>query len=84
MAAAAIWPVGTLLQRCWRPKVLHHLQETKRLLRGDFAEQWAAYAETEVAGAWKLLSSPSVMKQLGGVLERLGGGAQKKSAASRL
>jgi hypothetical protein len=59
------------------------VQETKRLLRGDYAEQWAAYAEAEVDGAWKLLTSPPVVKQLGGVLERLSGGA-KKGAASRL
>lgn len=53
------------------------MQETKRLMRGDFAREWAAYAETEVDYAWELLVSPGVVAQLGAVLERLSGGKPK-------
>lgn len=51
--------------------------ETKRLMRGDFAREWAAYAEAEVDYAWELLVSPGVVAQLGAVLERLSGGKPK-------
>lgn len=46
-------------------------------MRGDFAREWAAYAETEVDYAWELLVSPGVVAQLGAVLERLSGGKPK-------
>ena len=49
------------------------LQETKRLLREDFAQEWLAYAGPEAAYAWALLNSPPVVEQLGAVLERLSG-----------
>jgi hypothetical protein len=49
------------------------VQETKRKLRGDFAREWGAQLEEEAAWAWDLLSSPAVVAQLGGVLQRLSG-----------
>lgn len=57
---------------------------TKLLLRGDYAKEWVAYADTEVDYAWQMLSSPPVMKQLGAVLERLSGGKKAAAARSRL
>lgn len=59
-------------------------QETKLNLRGDYAQQWAAYAEPEAEGAWEMLCSPAVVGQLGAVLERLSGGKKKASGHSRL
>ena len=47
------------------------VQETKRLLRGDFAREWADYCEEEAGIAWRMLASPEVVGQLGSVLERL-------------
>ncbi|EFN55461.1 hypothetical protein CHLNCDRAFT_133803 [Chlorella variabilis] len=58
--------------------------ETKLNLRGDYAQQWAAYAEPEAEGAWEMLCSPAVVGQLGAVLERLSGGKKKASGHSRL
>ncbi|KAI3425765.1 hypothetical protein D9Q98_007740 [Chlorella vulgaris] len=58
--------------------------DTKSKLRGDFAAEWARYAETEVDGAWELLSSGPVKAQLAGVLERLSGGKKKGDPQSRL
>lgn len=46
--------------------------ETKRAVRGEFAAEWAAYAEEEAAKSWELLSSEAVSAQLGRVLARLG------------
>lgn len=60
------------------------VQDTKSKLRGDFAAEWARYAETEVDGAWELLSSGPVKAQLAGVLERLSGGKKKADPQSRL
>jgi Delta3-Delta2-enoyl-CoA isomerase len=53
------------------------LQETKRLLREDFAKEWQEYAAPEAESAWGMLSSPAVVAALGGVLRRLAGGKQK-------
>lgn len=55
--------------------------ETKRLMRGDFARDWAAFAGGEAEYAWAMLSSEPVVKQLGAVLERLSGGRKAGAAA---
>ncbi len=54
-------------------------QETKKLLRADFAREWVAYATPEAEGAWALLSSPPVVATLGAVLQRLSSGGKKKA-----
>lgn len=51
-------------------------------MRGDFAREWAAFAETEADYAWNLLSSPGVVAQLGAVRERLSGGGGRKAGAA--
>ena len=48
-------------------------QETKRLLREEFAQEWAAFAVGEADYAWDMLSSPQVVELLGGVMRRLAG-----------
>lgn len=53
-------------------------QATKRNLRGDYAAEWAAFAEPEAEGAWQMLSSPDVTAALGAVLERLSGGKKSR------
>ena len=57
------------------------MQETKRLLRGEFSAAWVEYAGPEAEYAWRLLSSPQTVAQLGAVLDRL---AAKKRGASKL
>ena len=53
--------------------------ETKRLLRGEYAAAWVAYACGEEADyAWDLLASPPVVAQLAAVRERLAAGARHK------
>lgn len=56
------------------------LQETKRLLRGEFSEAWIAYATPEADQAWGMLSSPATVAQLGAVMKRLAG----KKVASKM
>ncbi|GAB4823529.1 hypothetical protein N2152v2_010575 [Parachlorella kessleri] len=46
---------------------------TKKLLREDFARDWAAYWDNEAEWGWKVLSEESTAKKLGGVLQRLSG-----------
>lgn len=77
-ATLALWS-GTQRRQLalYAPCPAPALQETKRLMRGDFAREWAAFAETEADYAWSLLSSPGVVAQLGAVLERLSGGKPK-------
>ena len=52
-------------------------QETKRLLRQEFADEWAAFAHGEADYAWNMLSSPAVVKQLGAVMRRLQQGSKQ-------
>lgn len=49
------------------------MQETKRLLRGELAEQWKAYMVPEAEHAWAMLNSPQTVAALGKVMERLSG-----------
>ena len=65
------------------PSLCVLLQETKRLLRGDFVDEWVAYSDPEADGAWQLLSSGPVVKQLGAVLERLSGKKPPAAAAQQ-
>lgn len=62
------------------------LQETKRLLRGDLADQWQAYLIPESEYAWKQLSSQATVDKLRGVMERLSGkkGGTTAGAKSKL
>jgi 3,2-trans-enoyl-CoA isomerase len=53
--------------------------ETKRLLRGEFCQEWEAYMEEEAEYAWKLLNSPPVVARIESVLKTLGGGGKKKA-----
>lgn len=50
---------------------------TKRTIRSHFSESWAAYAEEEAKGGWKMLNEPHIVKALGGVLMKLSGGKAK-------
>lgn len=59
------------------------MQETKRLLRGDFAKEWVAFLPGEAEYAWALLASPPVVEQLGRVLAALSGGGAKKAAGAK-
>ena len=53
------------------------MQETKRLLRGDLAEQWQNYLPQEADYAWKQLSSAGTVAKLKGVMDRLSSGGKK-------
>ena len=59
------------------------LQETKRLLREDFAKEWVAFLPGEAEYAWAMLASPPVVKQLGAVLAALSGGGKKAAGAKQ-
>jgi|TARA_B000000475_G_scaffold150302_1_gene121057 3,2-trans-enoyl-CoA isomerase len=50
---------------------------TKRTIRSHFSASWAAYAEEEAKGGWKMLNEPHIVKALGGVLMKLSGGKAK-------
>lgn len=65
------------------------MQETKRLLRGEFSEQWQGFLSSEAAYAWKMLCHPQTVAKLGAVMERLSSSKGKKDgtasqAASKL
>lgn len=57
---------------------------TKNTVRGEFAEQWKAYAAEEARLSWALLSQKSVSGQLGGVLAKLGAGGKQNRRKSKL
>ena len=66
-------PPTTHATRAPQPPTHRGVQETKRLLRQEFADEWAAFASGEADYAWDLLSSPPVVKRLGAVMQRLQG-----------
>ena len=47
------------------------MQETKKLLRADFVDEWMGYLEFEAQNAWSLLAAPETVTTLGKVLEKL-------------
>lgn len=50
---------------------------TKQYFRADFCRDWEQFAEQEPAGAWKILSSPPLIKTLDKYMAGLAG--KKKS-----
>ena len=44
---------------------------TKTNYRGEFAEQWSQFAETEPASAWETLSGEETISTLKAVMDRL-------------
>ena len=44
---------------------------TKRNVRGNLADAWAAYGAQEAAEGWQMLEKPEIVAQLRGVLESL-------------
>ncbi len=55
------------------------LAGTKTVLREDFCALWEQYYQTEPVGAWAFLNEPATLKTLEGALQRLSGGASKRS-----
>jgi hypothetical protein len=58
-------------------------QETKKLLRGDFASSWRAYIDGEAEYAWRMLNRPETVAKLKAVMDRLGGKGGGKKAVNK-